>query len=151
MTVLSRHAGSKCRYTYVAAAGSGTGQQRGFTGLAKIDLAADSPAEAVAGRVLHGAGWVGGEATFVPRTPDAADLKGALLISLEHGVSYLAGNFVAAHGGCGDSCGCATPLTRTASHKHGVPVRQHVCRTCQVRPTSRVCCPPLTLKAPHPT
>lgn len=113
--MLPRHAGSKCRYTYVAAAGSGTGQ-RGFTGLAKIDLAADSPAEAVAGRVPHGAGWVGGEATFVPRTPDAAALKGALPIFNENGVSYLAGIFVRPHGGCGVFMGALCTL-----NSHRIP------------------------------
>ena len=151
LTVLSRHAGSKCRYTYVAAAGSSAGQ-RGFTGLAKIDLAADSPAEAVAGRVAHGAGWVGGEATFVPRTPDAADLKGALSPSLANmGFPIWQATLLPRTEDAATLTGALHPSLAPRPHKHGVPVRQHVCRTCEMRPTSRVCwaTPHLQGTTPH--
>ena len=66
--------GRKCRYAYVAEA---VGVERGHTGLAKVDLDAATPAAALAGRLAHGPGWLGGEATFVPRSQDPAAMKGA--------------------------------------------------------------------------
>lgn len=69
------NAGRKCRYAYIAEA---VGVARGHTGLVKVDLAAQTPAAAIAARLAHGPGWMGGEATFVPRSQDLAALKGAL-------------------------------------------------------------------------
>lgn len=65
--------GRKCRYTYIAEA---VGVERGHTGLVKVDLAATTPAAAIAGRLAHGPGWMGGEATFVPRSQDPAGAQG---------------------------------------------------------------------------
>ena len=67
--------GRKCRYAYIAEA---VGVERGHTGLVKVDLSAQTPAAAVVGRLAHGPGWMGGEATYVPRSQDPAALKGAL-------------------------------------------------------------------------
>ncbi len=86
-------AGRECRYTYVAAAAPSA---CAYTGLAKLDLRAASPDAAVAGRLEHGAGWFGGEASFVPRAADPAALKGAcpnpaspLACSRAHALEYL--------------------------------------------------------------
>ena len=50
---------------------------RGHTGLVKVGLAAQTPAAAVVARLAHGPDWMGGEATFVPRSQDPGALKGA--------------------------------------------------------------------------
>jgi carotenoid cleavage dioxygenase len=56
----------------------GEGQPR-FDGVAKIRLAAAGPGEAVAGRVLHGEGRVGGEAFFVPKEGGREEDDGYLM------------------------------------------------------------------------
>ena len=145
LTVLPRHAGSKCRYTYVAVAGSGAGQ-RGFTGLAKIDLAADSPAQAVAGRVLHGAGLGGRRGYLCAAHPGRGAPEGcAAHLSQTRG--FLSGRQLCCRARTEDAAtlmGELHPSLTPHPHKHGVTVRQQVCCTCEIRPTSKVCCPPLT-------
>ncbi|KAK9834825.1 hypothetical protein WJX81_001553 [Elliptochloris bilobata] len=79
--------GRSCRYAYMAEV---VGAERGYSGLAKVDLGAATPAAAVAGRISHGPGWLGGEATFLPRSQDVAALKGEddgyLVTYVTHGV-----------------------------------------------------------------
>lgn len=69
-------AGRKTRYTYVVTYEYGDGFDRPY-GLAKIDLAASSPAAAVAAQIGFGRGRSGGEAVFVPSSTDPAALKSA--------------------------------------------------------------------------
>ena len=69
-------AGRKTRYTYVAMDERVDGVVNA-RGLAKIDLAASSAQAAVAAKIGFGPGRIGGEAVFVPSSPDTSALKGA--------------------------------------------------------------------------
>ncbi|EIE21342.1 carotenoid cleavage dioxygenase 1B [Coccomyxa subellipsoidea C-169] len=73
-TIPDRLVGRKTRYTYVVTYKYGGGFDRPY-GLAKIDLAASSPAAAVPAQIGFGRGRFGGEAVFVPRSTDPAALK----------------------------------------------------------------------------
>jgi carotenoid cleavage dioxygenase len=72
-------AGRRTRYAYVATLTTGGEGQPRFDGVAKIRLAAAGPGEAVAGRVLHGEGRVGGEAFFVPKEGGREEDDGYLM------------------------------------------------------------------------
>ncbi len=69
-------AGRKTRYTYVAMEERVDGVVNA-KGIAKIDLAASSAEEAIAAKIGFGPGCIGGEAVFVPNSPDPSALKGA--------------------------------------------------------------------------
>ncbi|CAL8463206.1 g2740 [Coccomyxa elongata] len=67
--------GRKTRYTYVAMDERVDGVVNP-RGLAKIDLAASSAQEVIAAKIGFGPGRIGGEAVFVPSSPDPSALKG---------------------------------------------------------------------------
>jgi carotenoid cleavage dioxygenase-like enzyme len=70
-------AGRETRYTYIATFERVDGVSTA-TGIAKIDLSASAEAQAVAGRIEFGRGRQGGEAVFVPRSPEPGQLQGEI-------------------------------------------------------------------------
>jgi carotenoid cleavage dioxygenase-like enzyme len=65
---IASYAGLPSRYTYVAQSGTvDDSEDAFFVGITKVDLKAESSSKAVAGSILYGGQWVGGEPIFVPR------------------------------------------------------------------------------------